>query len=192
MFQRFTTSGRRVIVLAQEEARRLSHHHIGVEHFVLALCHAKDEGDRVLAAAMPGVRLADARERVVAAFPRGLTEASGHIPFTPDAKMVLESSLRMSLALNHSTITPGHLLLALFDVPGGKAAGLLADLAVDPMIARAAVTENPPDQPLDFTDPSPVDRVGVLESQVRDLTRQVAELRARLDDVPPPPPPAED
>ncbi|HEX4705302.1 MAG TPA: Clp protease N-terminal domain-containing protein [Pseudonocardiaceae bacterium] len=182
MFQRFTDSGRRVIVLAQEESRLLSHQHIGVEHFVLALCHAKEEGDRVLAHAMPGVRLADARERVAAAFPRGTMAPGGHLPFTPAAKAALEASLRTALALNHSTINAGHVLLAVFELPDGVAAGLLTDLAVDPVTARAAVVEDPQDEPRDDADLSPVERIEALEAQVRDLTRQVTELRARLGD----------
>jgi ATP-dependent Clp protease ATP-binding subunit ClpC len=158
----------------------LNHQHIGVEHILLALCHAKEVGDVGLLAAMPDVRLDDARERVVAAEPVGTTAPGGHLPFTPNAKLVLEKSTRTATSLGHRHIDSGHLLLAMFEVPDDMTTGLLADLAIDRATVLAALTE--PRQ----SDPRPrenslVERIEGLEEQVRKLTDEVAELRARLD-----------
>src|SRR5260221_13375504 len=96
VFERFTDRARRVVVLAQEEARMLSHNYIGTEHILLGLIH---EGEGVAAKALDslGVRQQDVREQVEEIIGRGGQEPSGHIPFTPRAKKVLELSLREAL-----------------------------------------------------------------------------------------------
>ena len=112
MFERFTDRARRVIVLAQEEARRLEHNYIGTEHLLLGLIH---EGDGVAAKAMEmtGIKLEDARLAVTELIGEGEKPVEGHIPFTPRAKRVFELSFREALQLGHNYIGTEHLLLGL-------------------------------------------------------------------------------
>src|SRR5215210_7659636 len=102
MFERFTDRARRVVVLAQEEARMLNHNYIGTEHILLGLIH---EGEGVAAKALEslGISLEGVRQQA----------PSGHIPFTPRAKKVLELSLREALQLGHNYIGTEHILLGL-------------------------------------------------------------------------------
>src|SRR4030095_8351780 len=101
MSQRFTDRARRVIVLAQEEARHLNHNYIGTEHILLGLIH---EGEGVAAKALEslGISLEAVRDQVKEVIGRGVEAPTGHIPFTPRAKQVLELSLRESLQLGHN------------------------------------------------------------------------------------------
>src|SRR3989454_6326482 len=103
MFERFTDRARRVVVLAQEEARMLDHNYIGTEHLLLGLIH---EGQGVACEALEsmGISLPAVRSQVQEVIGRGQREASGHIPFTPRAKKVLELSLREALQLGHNYI----------------------------------------------------------------------------------------
>src|SRR5256885_16416299 len=103
MFERFTDRARRVVVLAQEEARMLNHGYIGTEHLLLGLIH---EGEGVAAKALEsmGISLAAVRQQVESTIGRGNQPAAGHIPFTPRAKKVLELSLRESTQLGHNYI----------------------------------------------------------------------------------------
>ena len=112
MFERFTDRARRVVVLAQDEARLLDHNYIGTEHLLLGLLQ---EGQGVAARALEalGVDLADVRSRVQEIIGRGQHEQTGHIPFTPRAKTVLELSLREALDLGHEYIGTEHILLGL-------------------------------------------------------------------------------
>ena len=112
MFERFTDRARRVVVLAQEEARIINHNYIGTEHLLLGLIH---EGEGVAAKAMErlGVSIDVVRERVVQIIGQGGAAPTGHIPFTPRAKKVLELSLREALQLGHNYIGTEHLLLGL-------------------------------------------------------------------------------
>src|SRR6201985_1541388 len=109
MFERFTDRARRVVVLAQEEARMLNHGYIGTEHLLLGLVH---EGDGVAAKALEamGISLEAVREQVETIIGRGQHTESGHIPFTPRAKRVLELSLRESSQLGHTYIGTEHIL----------------------------------------------------------------------------------
>jgi ATP-dependent Clp protease ATP-binding subunit ClpC len=129
MFEKFTDRARRVIVLAQEEARMLEHNYIGTEHILLGVLH---EGGGVTGPALGslGVTLENAREKVVAIVPRGEDAPSGHIPFTPRAKKVLELSLREALDLGHNNIRPEHILLGLIREGEGVASHVLLDLGV--------------------------------------------------------------
>jgi ATP-dependent Clp protease ATP-binding subunit ClpA len=120
MFERFTDRARRVVVLAQEEARLLGHNYIGTEHILLALVH-EHEGVAANALAASGVTLETARAAVAELVPRGEGQPSGHIPFTPGAKKVLELALRQALQLGHNYIGTEHVLLGL--VQEGKGAG---------------------------------------------------------------------
>ena len=110
MFERFTDRARRVVVLAQEEARMLNHNYIGTEHILLGLIH---EGEGVAAKALEslGISLEGVREQVEEIIGQGQTAPAGHIPFTPRAKKVLELSLREALQLGHNYIGTEHILL---------------------------------------------------------------------------------
>jgi ATP-dependent Clp protease ATP-binding subunit ClpC len=126
MFERFTSRARRVIVLAQEEARDLGHNYIGTEHLLLGLVR-EEEGVAALALRPLGVTLQATREQVQAAAGPAAPEQTGHIPFTPRAKKVLELSLREALQLRHNYIGTEHILLGLVlegeRLPPGEAKG---------------------------------------------------------------------
>jgi ATP-dependent Clp protease ATP-binding subunit ClpC len=130
MFERFTDRSRRVIVLAQEEARMLDHGWIGTEHILLGLIR---EGDGHAARALEalGISLDAVRQQVEAFIGRGQQAPSGHIPFTPRAKKVLELSLRESLQLGHGYIGTEHILLGLIREVDGVAAQVLVVLGAD-------------------------------------------------------------
>jgi ATP-dependent Clp protease ATP-binding subunit ClpC len=112
MFERFTDRARQVVALAQEEARMLNHDYIGTEHILLGLIH---EGDGVAARSLEslGISLDAVRQQVQEIIGRGQQAPSGHIPFTPRAKKVLELSLREALQLGHNYIGTEHILLGL-------------------------------------------------------------------------------
>ena len=140
MFERFTDRARRVVVLAQHEARTLGHDYIGTEHILLGLI---DEGQGIATTALTsmGISLEDMRQAVQDTIGRGAQPPeSGHIPFTPQAKKVLELSLRESMQLGHEYIGTEHILLALIR-EGGGAAQLLAGAGVDLDRARQQVIE---------------------------------------------------
>ena len=130
MFERFTDRARRVVVLAQEEARMLSHNYIGTEHILLGLIH---EGDGIAAKALEslGISLEAVRAQVEEIIGQGQQAPSGHIPFTPRAKKVLELSLREALQLGHNYIGTEHILLGLIREGEGVAAQVLHKLGAD-------------------------------------------------------------
>src|ERR671913_565170 len=130
MFERFTDRARRVVVLAQEEARMLNHNYIGTEHILLGLIH---EGEGVAAKALEslGISLEAVRQKVEEIIGHGQQSPSGHIPFTPRAKKVLELSLREALQINHSYIGTEHILLGLIREGEGVAAQVLVKLGAD-------------------------------------------------------------
>ncbi|WP_436532855.1 ATP-dependent Clp protease ATP-binding subunit [Actinoplanes sp. HUAS TT8] len=130
MFERFTDRARRVVVLAQEEARMLNHNYIGTEHVLLGLIH---EGEGVAAKALEslGVSLEGVRQQVEEIIGQGQQAPSGHIPFTPRAKKVLELSLREALQLGHNYIGTEHILLGLIREGEGVAAQVLVKLGAD-------------------------------------------------------------
>jgi ATP-dependent Clp protease ATP-binding subunit ClpC len=130
MFERFTDRARRVVVLAQEEARLLNHSYIGTEHILLGLIH---EGEGVAAKALEslGISLEAVRAQVEEIIGQGGSSPSGHIPFTPRAKKVLELSLREALQLGHNYIGTEHILLGLIREGEGVAAQVLVKLGAD-------------------------------------------------------------
>ena len=130
MFERFTDRARRVVVLAQEEARLLNHNYIGTEHILLGLIH---EGEGVAAKALEslGISLEKVRQQVEEIIGVGQSPPSGHIPFTPRAKKVLELSLREALQLGHNYIGTEHILLGLIREGEGVAAQVLVKLGAD-------------------------------------------------------------
>jgi ATP-dependent Clp protease ATP-binding subunit ClpC len=130
MFERFTDRARRVVVLAQEEARMLNHNYIGTEHILLGLIH---EGEGVAAKALEAlnISLEAVRSQVEEIIGQGQQAPSGHIPFTPRAKKVLELSLREALQLGHNYIGTEHILLGLIREGEGVAAQVLVKLGAD-------------------------------------------------------------
>jgi len=140
MFERFTDRARRVVVLAQEEARMLDHNYIGTEHLLLGLIH---EGEGVAAKALEamGISLDAVRQQVEAIIGRGEQAPSGHIPFTPRAKRVLELSLRESGVLGHNYIGTEHILLGLVREGEGVAAQVLVKLGADLKRVRQIVIQ---------------------------------------------------
>src|SRR5665811_462356 len=130
MFERFTDRARRVVVLAQEEARMLNHNYIGTEHILLGLIH---EGEGVAAKALEslGISLDAVRSQVQEIIGEGQQAPSGHIPVTPRAKKVLELSLREALQLGHNYIGTEHILLGLIREGEGVAAQVLGKLGAD-------------------------------------------------------------
>src|SRR5881398_539724 len=140
MFERFTDRARRVVVLAQEEARLLNHSYIGTEHILLGLIH---EGEGVAAKALEslGISLEAVRSQVEEIIGQGGSSPSGHIPFTPRAKKVLELSLREALQLGHNYIGTEHILLGLIREGEGVAAQVLVKLGADLSRVRQQVIQ---------------------------------------------------
>jgi ATP-dependent Clp protease ATP-binding subunit ClpA len=163
MFERFTNSARHVVVLAQEEARRLRHNYIGTEHVLLGLF---GEPDAIAGRALQrfGMSLEGTREEVTAIVAAGSTEPSGHIPFTPRAKKTLELSLREALTLHHDYIGTEHILLGLIREGDGVAAQILRQHA-DLLAIRTAV-------------------LGLVPTRTAQVSRVRGWLRARTEAEP--------
>src|SRR5947199_3232434 len=140
MFERFTDRARRVVVLAQEEARMLNHNYIGTEHILLGLIH---EGEGVAARALEslGISLEAVRQQVEDIIGQGQQAPSGHIPFTPRANKVLELASQEGLQLGHNYIGTEHILLGLIREGEGVAAQILVKLGADLARARAQVLQ---------------------------------------------------
>ena len=140
MFERFTDRARRVVALAQEEARMLNHNYIGTEHILLGLVR---EGEGVAARALEslGISLEAVRQQVKEIIGRGQQASSGHIPFTPRAKKVLELSLREAQLLGHNYIGTEHILLGLIREGDGVAAQVLVRMGADLNRARPQVVQ---------------------------------------------------
>ncbi len=140
MFERFTDRARRVVVLAQEEARLLNHNYIGTEHLLLGLIH---EGEGLAAKALEslGVTLDQVRSQVEDMIGVGTATPQGHIPFTPRAKKVLELSLREALQLGHNYIGTEHILLGLLREGEGVAAQVLMKIGLDMQKVRQTVLQ---------------------------------------------------
>ncbi|HYA49819.1 MAG TPA: Clp protease N-terminal domain-containing protein, partial [Streptosporangiaceae bacterium] len=130
MFERFTGRAQRVMVLAQEEAGMLNHHHIGTEHLLLGLIH---EGEGVAAQALEslGISLQTVRQQVEEVIGQGQYAPAGPIPFTPRAKKVLELSRREALAMGHNYVGTEHILLGLLREGDGVAAQVLVRMGAD-------------------------------------------------------------
>lgn len=140
MFERFTDRARRVIVLAQEEARNLKHNYLGTEHILLGLIR---EGEGVAAKALEalGVTLESVRTQVIDIIGEGQEPPSGHIPFTPRAKKVIEFAMREGLQMGHSYIGTEHLLLGLTREADGVAVQVLIKLGADMPTVRNQVSQ---------------------------------------------------
>lgn len=140
MFERFTDRARRVLTLAQDEARLLNHSFIGTEHILLGVIRESD-GMGAEALRRLGVSFEVVRGKVVEIIGMSGSAPSGSPPFTPRAKKVLELSLREALQLNHSYIGTEHILLGLAREGDGVAARVLSDLGVDLLRVRQVVND---------------------------------------------------
>jgi ATP-dependent Clp protease ATP-binding subunit ClpC len=140
VFERFTDRARRVVVLAQSEARLLNHNYIGTEHILLGLIH---EGQGVAAKALEslGISLEAVRQHVEKIIGQGQSAPTGHIPFTPRAKKVLELSLREALQLKHNYIGTEHLLLGLIRLGEGVGSQVLEEMGADVENVRKAILQ---------------------------------------------------
>ena len=138
MFERFTERARKVVVLAQEEARHFNHNYIGTEHLLLGLLR-EDEGVAARALASLNVTLDEVREQVESIVGYGEEGSGGQAPFTPRSKKVLELALREALQLGHNYIGTEHILLGLVRESEGVAARVLSNLDVDPDKVRREV-----------------------------------------------------
>jgi len=148
MFERFTDRARNVVVLAQDEARMLNHNYIGTEHILLGLIH-ESQGLAAHALTSLGIGLEPARQRVAEIVGRGKKSPSGHIPFTPRAKKILEFSLREALQLGHNYIGTEHILLGLIREGEGEgvAVEVLVNLGADLKRVRQEVIQLQADNP---------------------------------------------
>jgi ATP-dependent Clp protease ATP-binding subunit ClpC len=140
VFERFTDRARRVVVLAQEEARMLNHNYIGTEHILLGLVRERD-GVAAKALDSLNIRLDAVRREVEDVIGQGQAAPTGHIPFTPRAKKVLELSLREALQLGHNYIGTEHILLGLIREGEGVAAQVLQKLGADLNRVRQTVIQ---------------------------------------------------
>ena len=190
MFERFSDRARRVVVLAQEEARMLNHDYIGTEHILLGLIH---EGEGVAAEALEslGISLDAVRQQVEEIIGQGKVPPSGNIPFTPRAKKVLELSLRESLQLGHNHIGTEHILLGLIREGEGVAAQVLVKLGADLDRVRQQVTElisvrADEDVETPFFEPDltpPVVSYTTLLNQVSEILSTLREIAARVERI---------
>jgi ATP-dependent Clp protease ATP-binding subunit ClpC len=185
MFERFTNQSRRVVVLAQEEARMLDHDYIGTEHLLLGLLH-QGTGTAARALTAVDVTLPAARDQVVAIIGRGQQQPSGHIPFTPRAKKALELSLRESLQLGDGYIGTGHLLLGLIHQGDNVALKVLDKLGADLKDLRARVTQELRDHPEAEQGPPPAVRevqqlTAFLRNDVQGLLDTIDERLSAIE-----------
>jgi ATP-dependent Clp protease ATP-binding subunit ClpC len=175
MFERFTDRARRVVVLAQEEARMRNHNEIGTEHILLALI--RERGVAAQALESLGITEEAARQQVEEVVGPGQPGPQrGHLPFTPPAKKILQLSMREAIALGHAYIGTEHILLGLVREDDGVAIGVLNGLGVDPnrvrqqviqLVSARRVREEP----------------GSGRSAGRGKRKLLSELRGRLDSL---------
>lgn len=143
MFERFTYRARRIVVISQEVSRQHGHNFIDVSHMLLALIHESEqnEGDAIGIMTLRAMKvdIAKLQERIEAGLEPASCVPSGHIPFTPIAKKVLELSLREALQLGHYYVGSEHLLLGIIREDRGSVAAILKDMGIDLDNAREQV-----------------------------------------------------
>ena len=183
MFERFTNQSRRVVVLAQEEARMLDHNYIGTEHLLLGLLH-EGRGSAARTLEAMDVTLRAVRDQVIEIIGRGQAQPSGHIPFTPRAKKSLELSLREALQLGDGYIGTGHLLLGLIHQGDSVAVKILGNLSADLKDLRARVTEELRGNPEEGQDVPPAERERLkvyLRSEVKGLLDTIDDRLSAIE-----------
>jgi ATP-dependent Clp protease ATP-binding subunit ClpC len=200
MFERFTDRARRVVVLGQEQARELGHNYIGTEHLLLGIL-AEGEGVAVSVLGELDVSLETARQQVLEVIGRGKGQPSGHVPFTPRAKKVLELSLREAKSLGHAYIGTEHILLGLIREGDGVAAQVLVNLGAELKKVRQQVIRllhvqpgegarveaaGPPMPLFGPAGQSIAGRLDAIGEQLAGLTRRLAAIERHLG-VPPEP-----
>jgi ATP-dependent Clp protease ATP-binding subunit ClpC len=146
MFERFTDQSRRAVVLAQDESRRLNHHYIGTEHLLAGLAR-EERGAARRALESAGITVEAVRGAIETLVARGERPASGHIPFTPQAKKGLELALREAITLGHNYIGSGHVLLGLISMSDSVAGQVLGELGADIGQLRARVVQETQEHP---------------------------------------------
>jgi len=178
MFERFTDRARNVVVLAQDEARMLNHNYIGTEHILLGLIH-ESQGLAAHALTSLGIGLEPARQQVAEIVGRGKKSPSGHIPFTPRAKKILEFSLREALQLGHNYIGTEHILLGLIREGEGEgvAVEVLVNLGADLKRVRQEVIQLQADSPT--TEEMPQDPRGRASGRAHAATQAAQAEAAR-------------
>jgi ATP-dependent Clp protease ATP-binding subunit ClpC len=194
MFERFTDQARRVVVLAQEEARLLGHDYIGTEHILLGLLSA-GHGMAARALGSLDISLDAARQQVEEIIGRGIGQPGGHIPFTPRAKKVLELSLREALQLGDNYIGTEHILLGLVREGDGVGAQVLVRLGPSLADVRARVLETVktgrgeepariPAQRIRAVSGEPFSaRAGEVLSRLDEITRRLAAIESLLAEM---------
>ena len=192
MFERFTHESRRAIVLAQEEARLLSHNYIGTEHLLLGLI-ADPEGKASRVLGSLNITLEGAREEVRQITGVGQEPARGHIPFTPRAKKVLELSLREALTLRSQSINSEHLLLGLIAEGEGVGVQVLIRLGASLATIRERVTELPVTDPEPTTGEVPslgrqsrvvrVEGLGVIQELLQSIDQRLTAIERHLTSI---------
>ena len=179
MFERFTDRARRVVVNAQDESRNYNHPHIGSEHLLLGVIRdANSLGARVLASF--GLTQEGVRKQVEETIVRGEDAPGGHIPFTAEAKAVLELALQEAKHLGHGYIGTEHILLGLIRNTDGLAARILDELDVDLERTRAEVRKHLV-AGASAGGPRDPNRIARLELQIAALTDRLAAVERRLD-----------
>ncbi|RBQ19027.1 Clp protease [Spongiactinospora rosea] len=197
MFERFSDRARRVVVLAQEEAKELDHGYIGTEHILLGLI-GEEEGRASVVIREAGIDLDGARSEVLRIVGRGDGPAAEHIPFTPRAKKVLELALREALVLGHNYIGTGHILLGLIRDGEGVAVEVLAESGLglplfrERMIdvlrttpAEAGEPSAPHPQAPPFAGPGLIQRLERLQRGLDRIERRLDAMGAPADPSPP-------
>ncbi len=192
MFERFTDQSRRVVVLAQEEARRLDHNYIGTEHLLLGL-RREERGAAARALESAEITAEAVREQIETLIGRGQTAPSGHIPFTRRAKKCLELSLREAMKLGHNYIGTGHLLLGLTSIQDCTGVRILGAVGGDLAYLRSRVIteiEDQPERPLGSPFPAaPPQRRGQLPEAVygllEDIEGRLSAIERHLGITPP-------
>jgi ATP-dependent Clp protease ATP-binding subunit ClpC len=186
MFERFTERARRVVVLAQEEARALSHNYIGTEHILLGLIH-ENEGVAAKSLESIGISLDAVRTQVEEIIGKGRITPSGQIPFTPRAKKVLELSMRESIQLGHNYIGTEHILLGLIREGEGLGAQVLVKLGADLNRVRqqviATLSGHHGSEEFDILSAAAEPEFGTYDEVIgllRDIARRVKRIEQRL------------
>jgi ATP-dependent Clp protease ATP-binding subunit ClpA len=183
MFERFTDRARRVVVQAQEEASERGHNYIGTEHLLLGILH---DAESVAAEALHALNADfDAlREDVDTTIPRGDATPSGHIPFTPRAKKILELALRECHSLRHDYIGTEHMLLALVREGDGVGARVLAQRGIGYKQVRQEVIRlvplgEPRRRPV-WPSPAPAEPGLRMNDPMQEILNQLREISERL------------